>query len=393
MKILFLGTMFSPHSLEEAYKASKCGVQMAPHLFQDRLIQGLKADENTSVTVFNVPPVGSFPMNYKKLYIHGHKWEENEQIGYLNIPVLKWKIQRRKLLRKVGKWIEAQPANEKCCILAYCLYEPFLDVLVHMKKKYPYVHTALIQTDCVPGRNDMEQYMTAEAKRRGDRAVEKAKTIDSFVLLSQPLTEVLEVGDRSYVITECICDPKQPMSKQKAKSENIFLYSGTTEKVYGICDVVDAIKELPQAQLWICGAGNSDDYIRETAKTYPNIRHFGYLSQTELADLRDKCDFLINPRRPTGTYTKYSFPSKTAEYMLSGKPAVMYKLEGIPDEYDDYLHYLTAEDAEGIRSQLQAVMSADYEKLLQKAEEARAFMLENKNAAAQAKKILTMLER
>lgn len=390
MKILFLGTMFSPRSLEEAYKASKCGVQMAPHLFQDRLIQGLKADENTSVTVFNVPPVGSFPMNYKKLYIHGHKWEENEQIGYLNIPVLKWKIQRGKLLRKVEKWVKDQPAGEKCCILAYCLYEPFLDVLDRIKENHPEVQTTLIQTDAVPGRNGMIK--GEKMKRLGDRLVSKTKKVDAFVVLSQPLTEVLEVGDRPYVITECICDPKQPMSKQKQKSENAFLYSGTTEKVYGICDVVDAIKELPQAQLWICGAGNSDDYIRETAKTYPNIRHFGYLSQKELADLRDRCDFLINPRRPTGTYTKYSFPSKTAEYMLSGKPAVMYKLEGIPDEYDAYLHYLTADNAAGIKAELQAVMNADYEELLQKAEEARNFMLENKNAEVQARKILTMME-
>lgn len=390
MKILFLGTMFSPHSLEEAYKASKCGVQMAPHLFQDRLIQGLKADENTFVTVFNVPPVGSFPMNYKKLYIHGHKWEENEQIGYLNVPVLKWKIQRGKLLRKVEKWIEAQPADEKCYILAYCLYEPFLDVLDRIKEKHPEVQTTLIQTDAVPGRNGMIK--GEKMKRLGDRLVSKTKKIDAFVVLSQPLTEVLEVGDRPYVITECICDPKQPMSKQKKKSENAFLYSGTTEKVYGICDIVDAVKELPQAQLWVCGAGNSDEYIREIEKTHPNIRHFGYLSQKELADLRDRCDFLINPRRPTGTYTKYSFPSKTAEYMLSGKPALMYKLEGIPDEYDAYLHYLTSDNAAGIKAELQAVMNADYEELLQKAEEARNFMLENKNAEVQARKILTMME-
>lgn len=389
MKVVFLGLMFSPASLEEAYSASKCGVQMAPHLFQKKLTDGLSSIENVDLHIVNVPPVGSFPIHYKKPCVKAVQWGENYQIGYWNIPGIKWAIQKRKIKKTVRKLLANHPSNEKCCLIAYYLHEPFLDVAKALKKEFPNLYTTLIQTDAVPGRGGMIKGKKMETL--GNRLVKKAKIIDSFALLSSPLRETLEVGERPFVITECICDPDQIQSAQKQTSDHIFLYSGTTEEIYGIRDIVDAIKEIPNAQLWICGAGNSDAYIREIAQTHKNIRHFGYVDQAQLAKLRDQCDFLINPRRPTGTYTKYSFPSKTAEYMMSAKPVVMYKLEGIPDEYDAYLNYLTAETPSQIRQQIQRVIESDYKALVRKAAEARTFMQTHKSAQQQARKILDMI--
>ena len=389
MRVVFLGLMFSPESLEEAYSASKCGVQMAPHLFQQRLTDGLSFIENVQTHIVNVPPVGSFPMNYKKLYIKGMQWDGNTQIGYWNIPGLKWGLQKRKIVKTVRQILRNQPQNEECCLIVYHLHEPFLDVIGRLKKEFTNLHTTLIQTDAIPGRGDMMNSRKMEIL--GNRLVKKAKVVDSFALLTHSMRGPLEIGERPFVITECICDPDQPWSARKETSDNIFLYSGTTEAIFGIRDIVDAIKEIPNAQLWICGAGDSDDYIKETAKTHKNIRHFGYVDQKRLSELRNQCDFLINPRRPTGTYTKYSFPSKTAEYMMSGKPVVMYKLEGVPDEYDPYLNYLTAETAQEIKQQIQMLIQSDYAALAAKAVAARAFMQENKNACKQARKIVEMI--
>ena len=38
----------------------------------------------------------------------------------------------------------------------------------------------------------------------------------------------------------------------------------------------------------------------------------------------------VNPRQNNEEFTKYSFPSKTMEYLASGVPVVAYKLDGIP---------------------------------------------------------------
>lgn len=390
MKILFLGLMFCEKSLQKAYTDSKCGVQMAPHLFQKRLTDGFSACEDVEIKIINIPPIGSFPINYRKLFIKGKLWEGNEQIGFLNLPAVKQTYQRYALQKAVRRWLDSQPGSQTYYIIAYSIYEPFLDVICNIKKDYKDIHICVIQTDAVPGRGGMRN--SKKIKKRGDRLVEKAKKVDSFVLLSEPLAEPLEVRDRPFVITECICDSSQAASKRKSQSENIFLYSGTTERIYGICEIVDAFKLLPDAQLWICGAGNGDEYILEAAKTHWNIQHFGYVNQEQLQQLRDRCDFLINPRRPTGTYTKYSFPSKTAEYMMSEKPAVMYRLEGIPQEYNQYLNYLTAENAIEIAEQLRALINTDYEELAEKARKARVFMMDNKCAENQAKRITKLFQ-
>ena len=46
---------------------------------------------------------------------------------------------------------------------------------------------------------------------------------------------------------------------------------------------------------------------------------------------------MINPRSTLDDFTKYSFPSKTIEYMYSGTPLLTTRLKGIPNEYFDFV--------------------------------------------------------
>lgn len=48
----------------------------------------------------------------------------------------------------------------------------------------------------------------------------------------------------------------------------------------------------------------------------------------------------MNPRPNNESYTKYSFPSKDIEYLLSGKPTVAFLLDGMPECYRDFLYVI-----------------------------------------------------
>lgn len=390
VKIVILGLLFSNESLEYAYKYSKAGVQMAPHMFQKRMIQGIRSVPEVEAKVLNIPPVGSYLINYRKLFIRNRKWgKDNIEIGCVNLPLIKHWIQEKRISSLLEQQVHE---DENLHILIYTLYEPFLKAAIKLKKKFSNVRVCLLQTDAVPGIGDHEKYMTAGRIKQGKKLVKLAKSVDSFVVLTEYLADALEAGERPYSVVECICDPSQ-QSKKKEKSENICLYTGTTMSEYNIKDVVDAFKNLENAQLWVCGFGNCDEYIKSLSKDYPNIKHFGMLKPDEVQELRNQCDFLINPRRPTGTYTKCSFPSKTAEYLMSGKPAILYKLEGIPDEYDQYVIYLTQDTSEKIAEELNCIFSADYSTFVEKAEGARKFMIEEKNPSKQGEKIVqTMMK-
>ena len=387
MNIIFLGLMFSEASLQDAYRESKCGVQMATHVFQDNLVNGISNYHN--ISVINVPPIGSFPINYKKLYTKQKSWGTNNvEIGFLNLPRIKHIEQVRKIVGEVEKKLVKRKKN---FILVYTLYEPFLLVINKLKNKGYDIHVCLIQTDAIAGRNGMAKYMTKRSVAEGNKLVSLAKACDSFIILTKYIAEPLEIGERPYKVIECICNSDQRRAKSKTKSNNICLYTGSIEKAYGICDLVDAFKAIPDAELWICGAGDAGNYIKEACNKFSNIKFFGFVSKERVEELRDQCDYLINPRRPEGTYTLYSFPSKTAEYLMSEKPVIMYKLEGIPDDYDQYINYLKGENSNDIAHELREIFDIEYIILQQKAVNARAYMLENKNKVIQAAKIIDLI--
>ena len=282
--------------------------------------------------------------------------------------------------------------SESTCILIYSLHEPFLYVAQRLKKKNPSLKICLIQTDSVPGRNDMRRFMTKHAVKRGNKLVRLAKCCESFVVLSKYLVKPLEVAERPYLVTECICDEKQEQSKRTDGKNNIFLYTGTLDKEFGIIDMVDAFLKLSDMELWLCGDGNARDYIKTVSGVCNHIKYYGYVNQNQLKELRNQSDYLINPRRPTGSYTKYSFPSKTAEYMMSAKPIVMYKLEAIPDDYDKYLNYLTADTSEGMEKELRKIASRSYDELIRKAEQGREYLLQHRTKTKVCAKIVDFLK-
>ncbi len=392
MRVIFLGILFCEASLQEAYNDVKRGISIAPHVFQKNLLDGFDQMDDVDVDILHIPPVGSFPINNKRLFAKKYRWgKNNTQIGYLNLPFIKHGIQKRKLLKEISKRIKAERDPAQVRILVYSVYEPFLDVIKKVKKKYPAVEVCLIQTDPVMGRGERDRYMTPAAVAEGNRIVEKSKRVDKFVLLTKYLAEPMEVEERPFTVIECVCDATQEPAKQ-GRGNNTCLYTGSLNEEFGIKRLAEAFSQIPNAELWICGDGDTKNFLKEYTQTHTNIKYFGFLPREEIAKMRDDCDFLINPRTPTGTYTKYSFPSKTVEYILSAKPVIMYKLEGIPDEFDAYLNYIYGQDMQTIADELKAIFAQDYVELAEKAKQARCFVLENKNGKKQAEKIVDLMK-
>ena len=111
------------------------------------------------------------------------------------------------------------------------------------------------------------------------------------------------------------------------------------------------------------------------------------MPKSEVAALQTQCDVLVNPRTDEGEYTKYSFPSKTMEYLASGVPVVAYKLDGIPDEYDAYLNYVEDNSAESLAQKLTQICNMDDAARAEMGKRGAAFVQENKNARTQTQRI------
>ena len=392
--VFFLGLMYSDQTLKEAGEMSKAGIQMAPHIFQQNLLRGFTDRPDISLRVIHVPPIGSYPINYKKAVLHESVWKDGyRQIGYINVPVLKHSIQEHRIKKLIEKELDS---SRDQYILIYTMYPPFVRAAHDLREKYPHLHVSLLQTDPILGKDGIYTPNTARNIRKGQKLISLMKNFDSFVVLTKYLAEAMETGDRPYAIVDCIVNDAAAsavQNEERSEGGNRFLYTGSTRSTNGIITLVDAFEYLPEAELWICGDGDSDDYIREKEKKNGNIRFFGSVDHSRIAGIQAQCDFMINPRTPTGGFTKYSFPSKTAEYMMTEKPTVMYRLEGLSEEYDDLLNYIYAEDPKGLADELRAIMQADREELRTKAVKAREYVMREKTPRAQADNIIAMWDR
>ena len=218
-----------------------------------------------------------------------------------------------------------------------------------------------------------------------------------YVLLTEAMNDYLNQKGKPYVILEGHADitmADRIPAMEKKTEPRICFYAGGVSKQYGLSNLVEGFRKanLPNARLHIYGPG---DYVKELQQIAAEDQRFfygGMLLNTEIVKKEQEATLLVNPR-PTGEeYVKYSFPSKTMEYMASGTPVLTTVLPGMPKEYHSYVYLLEDETADGITQKLKEVLANSDETLCRKGMEARKFVLEQKNNVIQASKILDMLK-
>ena len=153
--------------------------------------------------------------------------------------------------------------------------------------------------------------------------------------------------------------------------------------------MVPVVAKHPDWTLHIYGDG---DYAEELKKgTDDRIIYHGIVPNEEVVNAEIHSTLLINPRPSKEEFTKYSFPSKTMEYLASGRPTLIYKLAGIPDEYYQYCYTMEEVNIEAFSQKLEEILSKDEKELNAIGERAREFILREKNPIAQCRKIVDLI--
>ena len=118
----------------------------------------------------------------------------------------------------------------------------------------------------------------------------------------------------------------------------------------------------------------------------------GMLLNSEIVEKEQCASLLVNPRPTHEEYVKYSFPSKTMEYMASGTPVLTTRLPGMPEEYAPYVFFIEEESVDGVAQALKQVLALSDEALFANGSEAREFVLTQMSNVVQPTKILDMLK-
>ena len=224
------------------------------------------------------------------------------------------------------------------------------------------------------------------------------KKTDAFILLTEQMNDIVNRDGKPYIVLEGHVDSEAPSPEaqtpyEEENGKKVILYAGSLKKIYGIANLVNGFiqADIPDSELRIYGNGDFKDELMELCAKYPSVKYLGLRKNSEIVTEEQKASLLVNPRPTAPEYTKYSFPSKNMEYMVSGTPVLTTKLPGMPEEYKGYVYLIEEDTAQGVCDALKKIFSLTREERISDGVRARAFVLKNKSNVVQAKKILDFL--
>lgn len=258
---------------------------------------------------------------------------------------------------------------------------------IKLGKKYK-IPTVAIVTD-IP-----EAFVNGGMRGISKKIVAKyMKKYDYYVLLTKDMDAVVNPFGKPSIVMEGVCDIS-PQTESLSFAKRAIVYTGSLWKnAAGLECFTDGFinANLPDTELLFYGTGEFQSVLKEKYKDFPNVKYMGVKTNAEILKAQKGATLLINPRPSVDEFTKFSFPSKTIEYMSSGTPVLTTKLKGIPDEYFEYVYTLEDETATGVENALKKIFSIPEVERQTFGERAKSFIETNKNKTVQVKKILDFL--
>lgn len=403
MNVLYVGKLFPRELVKTVADDSRGKMGMSNHNFEMSILNGFTRQENARVKCVIAPGVYSFPHNNRRIFTHAEHYEHNgvdvRSVGFCNLVVINriWLVVS--LVCALVRCIKSFPRGECVNIV---LNTPAYFYLLSVKIARALVGRKTSLTVVIPDIPSMVTAMDRQNRLKNlfvgfmDRAsMQMTSHADGLVLLTEAMMDFVS-RPIPHIVMEGIVDVESMSdgSGHSLSDNKAILYTGTLRRIFGVMNLVEAFGRVSNrdAELWICGSGDSEDAIKRAAALDPRIKFYGLVDSRKALELQRKAAILVNPRTSEGRYTRYSFPSKTMEYLLAGRSTVINRLPGIPDEYYDYVYTPADESVEALAATLSEVLEIPAAHRERRAADGRSFIVERKNSRVQVQRILSLIE-
>ncbi|MBE6557718.1 MAG: glycosyltransferase family 4 protein [Ruminococcaceae bacterium] len=381
MNILYLSAMFDDEILDVYYDKGKTP-NYAANKYHQLLSLGL-AENGISVNAYATLPISR--ANSSKKIVRWRKTTDGkltkQYISCINFPGVKHFMLASKAFFKTL-------FSAKNTVVIY-------DVLVISSSFGALLASKLRGMKSVGIVTDLPMYVNSSPKcnRINHRLISMA---DGYVFLTKQMNEVINPQGKPYVVLEGHADVRMSdVTRPRPKAgKRVVMYAGALYRKYGVANLVESFLKIAKEneELHLYGNGGYAAELREITKLHPQVIYHGCFPNQQVVQAELTATLLVNPRTSEGEYTKYSFPSKTMEYMVSGTPVLCAKLPGFPDEYDEYLYYFDDAQEDGLAVALRQALDRDSRELEAFGQKARSFVLAEKNHVAQAGRIIQFIK-
>ena len=227
------------------------------------------------------------------------------------------------------------------------------------------------------------------------KTVMRMQNFDGYILLTEQMNEIVNPNHRPYIIMEGLCASQLP-ELYLGKRRKVILYSGSLWKndagiEYLVQGFINA--KLSEYELHLYGTGELVPWIEKISKEHQNVKYMGCVTNSEMVKIQSEAMLLVNPRPSKEEFCKYSFPSKTIEYMASGTPVLMTRLPGVPMEYFDYVYTIEDETSEGMCKTLEIILSKEENDRKKFGICASEFVKEKKSQKCQSERVYEFVQQ
>jgi glycosyltransferase involved in cell wall biosynthesis len=285
-------------------------------------------------------------------------------------------------------------------IVVYSAHTPFIKAAEYAKKFDKNIKICLYVADLPQYMNLTEKrgfiYNTAK-KYDISTMIKHMRCVDSYVLLTEAMKNALPVGTKPYEVVEGIVNLSESEIDIELPNENrerYIVYTGKLDEKFGIGALLDSVSYFKDEniKLVLCGLGDLYEKAVLASEKDKRIIPLGQVSPQEAKKWRNKASVLVNPRSNSEEYTKYSFPSKNIEYILSGKPVVAYMLDGMPELYRNFIFEISSvgNPAEDIAKAIQKALDDTVQNAENRKKEYLSYAAKHLSSKSIANKIIKM---
>lgn len=388
MHIIYLGSVSSK---EEVTKLS--GASVAGNKMQWNVLTELEKHADVSIDAFSILSIAAFPKE-KRLYVREEKKEISRgvyvtQIPFLNIPILKQWMQSYKLYKYARRAV-----NKNSIGFSFNLYMQEGSALIKLKDKCNIKIVSLLADLPIDDQYNRKGIAKFLYQWFFGKSKKNILSCDNLIVLNE--YAVKEYAPRSnYIVIEGGVEVEETgdYTEQIILRKNL-VYSGALTEYSGIRELVLAMRDVkdPDIVLEIYGDGCLSKWIVEQSKDYSNVVYKGKVTNQEMIQIQRRAWLLVNPRPVDDRISRVTFPSKIFEYMVSGRPVLSTALTGFTKEYRDRMYIAENNTPKCLADMINLIADVPLQKLQEKANDAREFVLSEKNWTRQTKKILDFLK-
>lgn len=400
MNVLYISTVCSDAKFKEIYNNSEVKPQQQAQKFHNLLSKGL-LNSVKSIDFLSRPPINN--STKKTVGISGKEVIDKATYHYLRvskIPIIRHLVIFFSCLFYTIKWRLKNKKEDKFIICDILNLSISISALLY--SKISGIKTMAIITD-------LPNYMNySKEKKSIIRNISSKlyrtlcnfflKKYNCYLLLTEQMNKLVNPKNKPYIVIEGLVDKDMeliPNEISKKYKERVIMYTGALYEKYGIKSLIEAFIKLEDndIRLWLYGNGDMVQLIKHYESLDNRIKYFGVVPNDIVVQEQLKATLLVNPRPSVDEFTKYSFPSKNMEYMVSGTPILTTPLQGMPKEYYDYVYIFEDESIIGMSNTIAKILSKSKEELHAKGLKAKEFVIKEKNNFVQARRLFEFLEK